>query len=898
MGKEAIDNAINNATGNRNNEDNDEEAKKRKRRQQQQEEEEEEEEEKKRKRRKAQEEEEEDEDNDGKGKSNNDAGEETEDEDNDDGNDDDDDDDDDDDEEDNDDDDDGGEDNNNKNNNNKGNNTRGKSGRKNNTGSGGNKQPTPKQTQTPTPKQTQTPTPTPAPTPAPTPSPAPTPTPTPTPVPAGGAGSAAGATAGVAAFGWIILGIVAIIIFIILLIGFLSFFSMMGDMVIGKISNFCQGIWDTMQTVVSADDAESRINNAHIMDTARYLEEMGYDLVGMGFVKAEHYDKDENKRYGEAWNEWYDENGKLTEYDENGKPMEYDENGNPKTAGYWWKKMSYADGDEIKREKDEKEQEENAMESENIIESVKSWPIKWYLTTAMRAYVNGTYGGTINADGHGKGILAAMTDNLTFQPSDHTIKTVGLFKDVLTVDVDSWTAKYGVSFEFLVCLHLGTLSPEFVLDLCGNRDNRQKIMINVKSIEGNVRFSWLNNSGEVVIEDLKAAFDAGKIEDGKITIMGTDGNQYTFTETFVDEVESNSKNKHVYYPYILRTENNWYRDIIFRDYDGKDEDDEFISLDCYDEKGILKVKTTIEDEGLYNAIQGNTDKLEVNFYSDNCIEQIKKPYYIDKIPKIIELINNNKYHVFKGSYSNEGVSSTGKFNANNLPYYTEPKKIKWLTSINSGIQLLQQVETEQAEYNLRDLKEILAYYNFSIDEDASEEYTKDTVSEEAQAQIAYENWCKDWRNRVSGYVKYEDGSVTDVIEDEKDWGSYIDREIEPDSIPTANINVKEDSSLNIAARGVGSTGFDYGQAVCSTLNGKVVAVTEDTITIKSDDGTLMHISNISTNSDMKVGSVVYVGTEVATTTNKDINVILKDKYHNSLDVEKYIDVAVLINAYA
>ena len=49
---------------------------------------------------------------------------------------------------------------------------------------------------------------------------------------------------------------------------------------------------------------------------------------------------------------------------------------------------------------------------------------------------------------------------------------------------------------------------------------------------------------------------------------------------------------------------------------------------------------------------------------------------------------------------------------------------------------------------------------------------------------------------------------------------------------------------------------------------------------------------------MEVGNTVYVGTEVATTTDKNINVILKDKYHNTLDVEKYIDVAVLINAYA
>ena len=241
-----------------------------------------------------------------------------------------------------------------------------------------------------------------------------------------------------------------------------------------------------------------------------------------------------------------------------------------------------------------------------------------------------------------------------------------------------------------------------------------------------------------------------------------------------------------------------------------------------------------------------------------------------------------------------------------MPYYTEPKKIKWLTSINAGIQLLQQVETEQAEYNLRDLKEILAYYKFSIDESEEEgEYSTATNQEEIAAQKAYDEWCSNWRNRVSGYVD-TNGNVVNAIEGDEDpegqgyvnWGKYIIPDDEDEGTRTANTSKLEDSSLNIAARGIGNTGFGYGESVCSTLNGKVVAVTESSITIKSDDGTLMHISNNSTNSNMEVGNTVYVGTEVATTTDKNINVILKDKYHNTLDVKKYIDVAVLINAYA
>ena len=108
--------------------------------------------------------------------------------------------------------------------------------------------------------------------------------------------------------------------------------------------------------------------------------------------------------------------------------------------------------------------------------------------------------------------------------------------------------------------------------------------------------------------------------------------------------------------------------------------------------------------------------LKVYYSFSSGIKQTKLPYYVDKCPKIIDLINKNKYHIFKGMYSNSEDIEKAKQNVdpNNLPYYTDKRNINWFSSINSGIQLLQEVETEQAEYNLRDLKEILAYYNFDL----------------------------------------------------------------------------------------------------------------------------------------------------------------------------------------
>lgn len=85
----------------------------------------------------------------------------------------------------------------------------------------------------------------------------------------------------------------------------------MGDMIIGKLKNFLQGVWDALQTVTTGDQAYANINDEHVKNAASYLEQMGYDLVGMGFVKTEY--NTTNKNEGEAWNKWYNENGELIE---------------------------------------------------------------------------------------------------------------------------------------------------------------------------------------------------------------------------------------------------------------------------------------------------------------------------------------------------------------------------------------------------------------------------------------------------------------------------------------------------------------------------------------------------------------------------------------------------------
>ena len=278
------------------------------------------------------------------------------------------------------------------------------------------------------------------------------------------AGTKVAAKAGIAASPPVLI-VILVIVAIILLIGIISFFSIMGDMIIGKLKNFLQGVWDALQTVTTGDQAYANINDEHVKNAASYLEQMGYDLVGMGFVKTEY--NTTNKNEGEAWNKWYNENGELIEE----------------------KSASNKKEDLIEREEDttedESEGEKSGAEQKDPIKKIKSEPIRKYLVAALRSYINGAYGGMVVQEGHeADGLWNTVFDKIAFNSKEHTL-TVTKGDTHIKVNLESWTAKYGMSFEFLVCLHLGTLAPEFVMDLAGDADNRVKVVVNFFKQERN-----------------------------------------------------------------------------------------------------------------------------------------------------------------------------------------------------------------------------------------------------------------------------------------------------------------------------------------------------------------------------------------------------------------------------
>ena len=209
------------------------------------------------------------------------------------------------------------------------------------------------------------------------------------------------------------------------------------------------------------DQAEAKINDEQVKNAASYLEQMGYDLVGMGFVKTEY--NTTNKNEGEPWNKWYNENGELIEEGSSNKK------------------------DLIERDttEDEAEGEKSGAEQKDPINKIKSEPIRKYLVASLRSYINGTYGGMVVQEGHeNDGLWDTIFDNIAFNSKEHTL-TVTKGDTHVKVNLESWTAKYGMVYEFLVCLHIGTLAPEFVMELAGDANDRVKVVVNFYEQERN-----------------------------------------------------------------------------------------------------------------------------------------------------------------------------------------------------------------------------------------------------------------------------------------------------------------------------------------------------------------------------------------------------------------------------
>lgn len=95
--------------------------------------------------------------------------------------------------------------------------------------------------------------------------------------------------------GWIIL---LIIVIIIVLIGTISFFMLMPGQILGKLKVFAMGFVDAVRGFF--EGKQNIVYDAEMAEVADYIEQMGYDLKGEGFVTKDLEDGDQKDIYAQG----------------------------------------------------------------------------------------------------------------------------------------------------------------------------------------------------------------------------------------------------------------------------------------------------------------------------------------------------------------------------------------------------------------------------------------------------------------------------------------------------------------------------------------------------------------------------------------------------------------------
>ncbi len=342
------------------------------------------------------------------------------------------------------------------------------------------------------------------------------------------------------------LGPVGIIILVILLIVviIIAFFSMPG-MMRDKLLSLFKINWDWLKP-----GAVQSLDNQDIIDVANYIEEMGYSLVGDGFVtpiigsNQSDYKSIEELReqykYREDEKRFYDENGQVVSisyYDLTGKLIDNTTgepvNGEVFTDKYGIERVVSEDGkNKLILPDGDKDAQTEYLESFSLIRS--------YLLSNYRIYtlknndentLQSIYAAlkTIsgNRDAWAKGLLKIymakdgysdrrwsgevnLFDHFEINETTLSLKA-GIGNRAMDYSIEGWAPRYGMNLDFLISLHLGTNAPDLVYAMLQNFDTEVQVYLdesgNAKVQGSYVDPNYRDEHGNLVTPDKGVTFD-------------------------------------------------------------------------------------------------------------------------------------------------------------------------------------------------------------------------------------------------------------------------------------------------------------------------------------------------------------------------------------------------------
>lgn len=493
-----------------------------------------------------------------------------------------------------------------------------------------------------------------------------------------------------------IAAILGVILAIILLISILVFIFSGPDMLRGQIVQMADELWTQIKSAlvsVTEGDDYAEVTEQHVLDVAKYIDLMGFDLVGYGFVTDEEKEDLQENEAGEITAVSSDA---LVEYLAAENRTYMLSTVSISSLLRWWDGVSIFP---VNQEATPEGAQNSEFGTGMLNVSTQIDAVEEIIIDGQR--VEWDELASENSNGAG-GIPVELTitpdidrENRKLVLTINEKKNVaGQLQETETkciYNLDGWTGRYGKPIEFLLAMHLGTMAPDFAESIATRQEFDTKVNIRLHKTVEVVRLKYrgmtldetkqeLDNRVKVLWNYMQQVNAAQRrpvysYQNAVEQAQNDIGVTYAEIEDARDYEEKNTKEK--YTPYITSVENHWYRDLKFKDLKVASSDDAYVETR----------PTTVNSK--YN-------KFDVTTYKSGEIYQVKEPIRSDVNETLEDLFTNGEWEKVDGinGFITSGTTAV-------------KSKITLGDDMKNVIVMLERAAqtSDDAKYVLRDLKE-------------------------------------------------------------------------------------------------------------------------------------------------------------------------------------------------
>ena len=679
--------------------------------------------------------------------------------------------------------------------------------------------------------------------------------------------------------GWIVLILIAVLAIFFLVVFILSGPSMLWGQ-LGQMADELGTAIKTAYVSITEGDDYADITKQQLVDVANYIDLMGFDLVGYGFVKQE---EKNNLKIDEKTEQVTDlESDYLMEYiaAENRTYMISTVSLN--SLYRWWNGVSiFGRNESIDLSGQGNIGEQNAKLGTGMIDistgitavdeirvqtSNGLKVIQWDKVKDRDSTGNNTNNGSSGANGtDGRATLIDFDVEPEVDRAQRKLKlkiteeyrlSTGQIREEETTcvyNLEGWSGRYGKPFEFLLSLHLGTMSPEFTEAVATRKEFDTKVNIKIHKSVQVTELTFYYEGQEYKLDDWYklVATETRKIlnwyrnfvpnypeEEAKKQAIKLIGITEADIEDAIKYQQTGTKEN--YTPYIVSVENHWYKDLKFKD------------LNTASTKDAYVVTRDSVTTGRYK------NKFIVNTYKSGDIYQVKDPEY--------------SYNTYFTELFQKGDWKTVDGVTGFVENTTNAGKITLGDDMQNAIVMLNKAaqESEDAKFILRDLKQWLEDMEYKLTD--SYILTNKVINDEEENTTSGNMGSSTGNSSSSGSTT---GSTT----------------VEKSRLN----NLLNGSTANIIYSGndatVKTSEMQAGTTVRSIVNGTVSKIDADSVQIKITSPSnlkdnVLIMSNVKMDSGLKEGTTVSNTSPIAeTVAGKDILIRMQDPARNSISVK-------------